>query len=92
MSDHDLHTARVLHGIDPATLSVRDRIRLATALATLANARETRMANYLTMLEHADELGPHARRILIAVIRRRARILPPPTGAGDHGHDANGGT
>jgi len=70
---------RLLHGIDPDTLSPVQRIVLARAYAQLAAAEEAHTGNLLAALAQAEQFPPVARPMLRALIRRRLSVLPPDT-------------
>lgn len=82
LEDHLLTADRLLHGIDPADLDIGDRIALALAHAQAAQAYESRTRALIALLLHADQLPPEARDLILALIRRRTGILPPPTSDG----------
>lgn len=70
---------RILHGIDPDSLDVGERIRYAAVRAAIAAADEAHTANLLKLLgvlAELPDLPPIARVILGAQIRRRLGILP----------------
>jgi len=87
MIDPDTIADRILAALDPET--VGDRVAFAHAFATLALAHEQRTANLIAAIAIADDLDPAARAILLAVIRRRLRVIPVPPGDGSR---LNGGT
>lgn len=87
MLDPLILSDRILHGIDPGLLDDEQRLRFARALIEHGRADDARtrlLLQAFVLLEEED------RAILRQVIRRRLRVLPPPSGVMD-GLVQNGG-